>query len=601
MLALVPLVLHSLGAPLGEPVADDFDHLRYALFLPHRWLDGGGSLSFWRPLAYQGYFGLFARVFVTTPMFAVVLQAAMLAAATLLLHRTARRFMPAPWAAAAASFPILVESARALITVPVHFVDVGLILFSALALHEAAASRMPSALASLLASLLCKETAVATALVLPLVAPARRGAGRGRWIAGVAALTIAWGLAYIAVRSQNGLTLPRGLESSLGGMGVTWWERCRWAVGGTLRALFSLPAQASKWEPPLELAMAALVLVATVRFGRSPRARVRFAAVAPVVIGGVLWSAAATAPLLTVYPIWSPQRVVFAGIGLGVALCATLGAAQPWLLAALVAVRLALFALSPGPPDRVSMVPPNNGAFIDFGKLVRLQRLMTETRTVLQKDVPRLPHGARVGLLHPPIAATYAYGGDKALQIWYRDTTIHMLRYDDFRRHPEWLLSAIVVFQQDEQPQIRLVDPVSMQHYLTGVKHVQDEAWQAAFDELALAESTQTDRRAHSYLGRIAGRRAFAWFGVANLNEAEREARRALDLWRDGSDARYTLAACMAFTNRRSQALAHLDTLLKLYPGDRSARAMRDTLRRREMRPSPGRGTVSGDRAPDNR
>src|SRR5947208_10179737 len=59
-LAAVLLVfVRSLGAPLGEPVADDFDHLHHALFAHDlSWLNGGGSLSFWRPLAYQGYYGL---------------------------------------------------------------------------------------------------------------------------------------------------------------------------------------------------------------------------------------------------------------------------------------------------------------------------------------------------------------------------------------------------------------------------------------------------------------------------------------------------------------------------------------------------------------
>ncbi len=581
MLAIVPLVLHSLGAPLGEPVADDFDHLRYALFSPHNWLDGGGSQSFWRPLAYQGYFGLLAKVFITTTTVVVVLHLSMLALAVLLLYRTARRFMPAPWAAAAASFPLLVESARALITVPVHFVDVGLLLFSALAIHEAAASRLPGALLALLAALLCKESAVATAIVLPLLVPARKGplAGRGRWIASVAAVTAVWALVYVAVRKSNGLILPRGLESSLGGLGVTLWERSRWAVSGTLRALFSLPATGSRWERPLLAAMGLLAAVAAAYLWRSAAARARFARVAPIVIGGALWSAAATAPLVTVYPIWSPQRVVFGGVGIGVALCGTLGAAQPILLAALVAIRLALFALSPGPPARITMVPPANGAFVDFVKLVRLQRFMVETRELLQSHVPRMPRGARVGLLHPPIMASYAFGDDKALQVWYRDTTLRWMRYDEFRDHPEWDLAAIVEFQQDAVPQVLLVSPESMHHYLVAGVLVRREAWQAAFDELALADSTQRERGTRAYLGRVAGRRAFCWLGLGRPVEGEQEARRSLALWPDGSDARYTLASAMAFTGRLPEAQAHLDSLLKLYPGDRSARTLRDSVR----------------------
>ena len=57
------LIVRSWGAPFGEPVADDFDHLHHVLFSHDRsWWGGGGSSSFWRPLAYQGYYGALAGV-----------------------------------------------------------------------------------------------------------------------------------------------------------------------------------------------------------------------------------------------------------------------------------------------------------------------------------------------------------------------------------------------------------------------------------------------------------------------------------------------------------------------------------------------------------
>ena len=43
-LAALPLLLFSRGAPLGEPVADDYDYLRHMMFThAPSWLDGGGS------------------------------------------------------------------------------------------------------------------------------------------------------------------------------------------------------------------------------------------------------------------------------------------------------------------------------------------------------------------------------------------------------------------------------------------------------------------------------------------------------------------------------------------------------------------------------
>ena len=50
--SVVVLVAHSLGAPLGEPVAEDFDFLSRALLSGrHTLLDGGGSQAFWRPVS----------------------------------------------------------------------------------------------------------------------------------------------------------------------------------------------------------------------------------------------------------------------------------------------------------------------------------------------------------------------------------------------------------------------------------------------------------------------------------------------------------------------------------------------------------------------
>src|SRR5262249_46832244 len=49
-LGVVPLLVRSIGAPLGEPVAEDFDFLRRSLFGGMgTLLDGGGSTAFWRP------------------------------------------------------------------------------------------------------------------------------------------------------------------------------------------------------------------------------------------------------------------------------------------------------------------------------------------------------------------------------------------------------------------------------------------------------------------------------------------------------------------------------------------------------------------------
>jgi len=68
-----------------------------------------------------------------------------------LVYRALRVAWPGPLAAAAASFPLLAESTRTIAGWPTQFVDLGLYLFSALALHEASRRRLPTTLAALLA------------------------------------------------------------------------------------------------------------------------------------------------------------------------------------------------------------------------------------------------------------------------------------------------------------------------------------------------------------------------------------------------------------------------------------------------------------------
>jgi len=582
VVAVVPLVLHSLGAPLGEPVADDFDNLHYALFSGHQdWLSGGGSRTFWRPLAYQGYYGLLSPVFLARPPIVVGLHILLLAVTALLLYRTLRRFMPGPWAAAAASFPLLAESTRALIAVPVHFVDLGLLLFSALALHEAAASRFPATLLALLAALLCKESAVATAIVLPwLPRPGTRRAGkRWRWVVGVAAVTLGWGLVYLSVRTHHGLTLPRVPESNTSGLWTDWPERCRWATVNSARAIVSLPAASSARDMPVVLALLLLASAAAMVFLRSAAARARLAGNRRLVVAGLVWSAVATAPLLIVYPIWSPQRVAFNSLGAGVAVSAALGAAHPALLVGLTALRLTMFTLSPGPPGVVSQDPPETGAFVDFEKLARIQRMMAETRQLLKSRLPTLPHGATVVQNYLPGMTYYAFGGDKAIQVWYRDSTLHWISFDAFRRDRGRAVATIVEWQPPGGAQAALVAPDAMRALLRASDHIAGAEWTGAVAELDRADSLQDDPAARVFLGTVASKRALCLEVLDRPEEAERAARAGLRLWSENPDSRYTLALLRFARGRLGEAEAQLDTLLALYPDDRVARELLERVR----------------------
>ena len=87
-LAVLPIVLHGLGAPLGEPVAEDFDFLRHNLLLGrHGLLDGGGSLAFWRPVSHQLYYTVLGSLILDHPRVVASLHAVLLAVAARLVSR----------------------------------------------------------------------------------------------------------------------------------------------------------------------------------------------------------------------------------------------------------------------------------------------------------------------------------------------------------------------------------------------------------------------------------------------------------------------------------------------------------------------------------
>jgi hypothetical protein len=586
--ALVLLVARTQGSAYGEPVADDFDHLHHALFSrEHSWLGGGGSRSFWRPLAYQGYYGLLNGVIRSHPAWIAVLHVALLALVVVLLFDIARQHLPAAAAATFALFPLLLESTRALVIVPVHIVDLGLVVFSVVAWRAAEAGRLAAALAALAAALLCKETAVVTAIVLPWLARPSQKDSRRRWAIATAALTVAWAAAYVMVRSRLALALPHGLESRLSPALFLDPARYAWAIAGTLRALVSLPMRADEREGPV-LAASLLVLgAAGVLLATSGPARSRLRASAAFALPGLAWGVLATGTLLSVHPVWSPERVVYTSLGAGAGIVALLAAAHPALPWALVALRLVTFGLAPGVPPRVTRTAPDRGAFVDFERLVRLQRLMVEARTTLRHEFPTLPSHARVAMLHPPFMAEYA-AGDRALQIWYADSTLHWVEWDDMAKDEARDLAGALEFQEFTEPQFRRIEPEALRLLFLGSKLQREEAWRACVDTLRRADALQRDRMAHHFLGRLEGLEAWALGGLGRIPEAESLARQSLAIAPENADGHLTLAAIHNGRGEWAQSLAHLDTLESWYPGYQAGLMMRQGVleRMRAARPA---------------
>ena len=584
---LLLLVVRSLGTPFGEPVADDFDHLHHAMFSrDHSWLGGGGSSSFWRPLVYEGYYGLLEGVIRTHPLWITVLHVALLALVAVLAYDIARRHLPRHAAACVAGFPLLLESTRALVIVPVHFVDLGLIVFSVLAWRAAAAGRLMPSLAALVAALLCKETAVATAAILPWLAQPRAGGPRRPWLLATLGVTLVWAALYVGVRSRLALVLPHGLEARLSPSLLVDPARYAWAIAGTLRALVSLPMRAADREWVVVAASLLVLGAAAVRLATDRDARARLARSRAFALTGLAWGALATGTLLTVYPVWSPERVAYSSIGLGIALVALLAAAHPALPWALVGLRLVAFCLAPGAPARVTRAAPDRGAFVDFERLARLQRLMVEARTTLKREFPELPPHAGVAMLHPPFQADYA-AGDRALQVWYADSTLRWVRWDRMAAAEARGLAGAMEFQEDTQPQFRRIEPEALRLLFDAGTLQQQENWAASVDALRRADALQRDRLAHHFLGRVEGLEAWGLGGLGRLAEAESTARHSLVIAPENADGHLTLAAIHNGRGEYAQALAQLDTLQTWYPNYQAGLIMRQGVMERMRGAAP--------------
>lgn len=591
LLSVVPLVLHSLGAPLGEPFADDFDYLhRVLLGGPLSFLDGGGSVLYWRPIGRQVYYSLLTPLILGSPGVVAALHVVALALIALLVYRTLRPHWSGPAAAAAAAFVPLSESTRMLAAWPSHFMDLGAMLFAALALHEASRRRWITALASVLASLLCKEVGALAFLLLPWMPSALPARARVRSALAVLGVLLVWGLAYRAVISHAHLLLaPAAVQGS---REVSAAAKFVWAAWNSVRASFSLPVAGlgnpPAWNLPVLLAAIVLIIGAAVAalIDRGVRERVKNGG--GWIAWGGAWFLAASVALTQVHPAWAPYRSAFGGIGLGIALVALVAAVSPWLIAALVALRLVAFALSPGPPATITEMPAAQGADFDFERLVRLGRIAAETRDALQKGGVRPAPGSDILMHNPPYLTGYAFAGDKAVQVWYRDSTLHWPAIDRYVARPGAPLAAVVEYEPRSTPQMVVVEPAAMLALLRATRLMSTGAWDSVLVELDLADSLERDPAARVFHGFVAGKRSAALARFGRYDLAEREGLRSLALWRNAPDARLTLAGVWALQGRLAEAEAELDTLLLHYPANAMSAAIRDSIRAQRGLPPRG-------------
>lgn len=605
-LAVLPALLFARGAALGEPVAEDFDFLRHVLLEGRwSWLDGGGSLSFWRPLSQQTYYGIFGRLMLDHPRAIATVHVGFLVATTVLLYRLLRTWWSGSLAASAAVFPLLAESTRSLITWPGHFADVGCLFCSVLALHEAVRRRLPTSLLALTAALLCKEQAIVTAVLLPWLpgagsAPAAQKSAvarddRGRahptassgfvhgprraWVLASGAVLIAWILTYTTVRRAAGLALPHGVESDLATHAVPIARRLLWAFTESGRALFSLPVAMTPREVIASTVLLVLaVLSALPLLLRKPAAR-RAQPDRALALWGLAWFVLSSAALASIFPLWSPARSIFGAVGLGVLLAAAWSSLRPMFFAGLLAVKLGALALAPAAPAMITDAPPANGDFMDFARITRLQRLMAETRSTLQRALPHVPRHAVFGESGMPREAVYAFGESRAVQAWYRDTTLRWVSTRTAMTDTTANVVAIVQFQRGHRPPIALVDPRAMRAMGEARDDIGRRDWAGALARLAAADSLQPDANARVFRSDVAAHRTYALGGLGEFGPAIAEAARGLRLAPENRALRMAYASMLHFHGDTAAAAAEFDRLQREEPGDSAVARLRRDLR----------------------
>ncbi|TMQ71932.1 MAG: tetratricopeptide repeat protein [Candidatus Eisenbacteria bacterium] len=222
--------------------------------------------------------------------------------------------------------------------------------------------------------------------------------------------------------------------------------------------------------------------------------------------------------------------------------------------------------------------PQERVASLDFESLARLSRLTLETRAALQSGHPALRPGATVTWSHRPLMAQHAFARGEALHVWYRDTTLRWISWEEAQKDSIRAPDVALEFEPDQEPAVVALDSAAAAEYLAAGRDLGVDAIDSALARLAGADSLQHDRRAREFLAGVAGKRALARLARGDLDAARAAADASLASWRDDGDARYVLAVLDVLEGRLPQAHAQLDSLLARYPFDVSGRAMLDTV-----------------------
>jgi len=295
---------------------------------------------------------------------------------------------------------------------------------------------------------------------------------------------------------------------------------------------------------------------------------------------GAGWFVAGAAPLALFLPDWASFRSVLPAAGLGVALVAPLALASARWLIPLGVVRLCalLFAVQPSP--RIGQDVSAEGDALGFPRLAQMQRMVHGVRGTLGALAPSLPKGARVMREGWPLMTGVAFGGDRSLSAWYRDTTLHWVGRESLTQGDAGLPAAMVEFEPFHLPQFSGVNAEAIRLAAAGERELNAQHWAAALPLLDRAEARQRDTTAAGFRASLAGARAYCLIEMDRVDEAEAQARIAMGRDINTSNGRFIFAqARLARGDWRAAMMAIRDHLGVFKDDEDAMRMLAETER----------------------
>ena len=567
-LALLALAFACRGAPLGTAVADDYSFLaRLAFQKPLDGFDSMGATYYWRPLSRQFYFTLVGPWLLEAPWVAVALHALLIGVTSLLAFRIARRELGAPVAAAVAAGIALSEPARVLLAWPSGSQHLLAAMFALLAIHEAQARRLPTALIAALAGLLSHESAALSLPVILLIVWRGRRDPRALGVAaagliGVAAL---WAIGY-RTAIGHGVALPPAHPATEAGR--TAFTLLGDLYGRAIPAALNIEDVHGPERLLIVFMLIGCAIAAGVLYAR-PAGRARLRAAGPVALTAAAWFCAGVMPLVMLLPDWNGWRSWTPSLGIAFALPALFGGASPWLAGIYVSLRLIALLIAPGAPAFVTREPLHLGSHVSFPQLVRLQRIVVASREAILKGLPALQPHDRVCYWSMPRLAEFGFQGSRALQVWYADSTLRWAPFGG-QQGLTTPLAGGIEYSYDRSPFAAVVTHASIALY-------QQSAALSSARQFDRADSAL--RASLAALGRDRG--PFASTLVQNLarnayhrGQFERaDSLNTVSLRLDGETAFYWLlrATCAGVQGDTTQARAAIQRSLALEPTNAEA------------------------------